>query len=87
MSQQPAPVTHRIRSDYPDKPPPYVAKWEKWVNDAPTDNTALLQLIYFQALQIRTIKILLAWMLVGVPIITLIVAIVVIKGGPATANF
>jgi len=67
---QPLPVTTRIRSDYQDgKAPAYVAKWEKWANNAPTDAQALLQLVYFQALQIRAIKLVLIWTLIILPIV------------------
>jgi hypothetical protein len=63
----------RIRSDYqPGRAPAYVAKWEKWANDAPDDIAALIQLTYFQALQIRAIKLVLVWTLIIVPIILFI---------------
>lgn len=60
----------RIRSEYqPDHKPSHVAKWEKWANEAPTDTAALVQLIYFQALQIRMIKLVLIWTLIVLPIV------------------
>jgi hypothetical protein len=66
---QPHPTT-RIRSEYqPRNTPDFVAKWEKWTNEAPNDLAALIQLTYFQALQIRAIKLILVSMLVIVPII------------------
>jgi len=67
---QPLPTTHRIKSNFLDgKSPADVDKWEKWVNAAPTDASALLQLVYFQALQIRTVKLVLVWTLIILPIL------------------
>jgi hypothetical protein len=67
---QPLPKPVRVRSEYQDgKRPAFVTKWERWANEAPDDLTALIQLTYFQALQIRAIKLILAWTLIILPII------------------
>jgi hypothetical protein len=68
----PTPDLSRIRSEYQPTglttAPRDVLKWETWTNEAPNDLTALIQLTYFQALQIRTIKLILIWTMIIVPI-------------------
>lgn len=65
-----APASPRIRSEYhPDNRPQLVKNWETWVESAPTDLSALMQLAYAQALQLRVIKLVLIWTMVVLPIL------------------
>jgi hypothetical protein len=72
-------VATRVRSEYPaGRQPDYVAKWEKWANEAPSDMAALIQLTYVQALQLRIVKLVLVWTMVVLPIVLAIVGWVVL---------
>jgi hypothetical protein len=80
----PTPDLTRIRSEYqPIGKPRDVLKWEKWANEAPDDITALIQLTYFQALQIRTIKLILIWMMIIVPI-SIGAALIILSSTPSS---
>jgi len=77
---RPQPGTARVRSEYPDgRAPTFVAKWEKWANEAPSDAAAQVQLAYFQVQQIRAIKLLLAWILIILPIVSAVGLVVLIQ--------
>lgn len=74
----------RIKSKYTNNvgQPLLVDRWEAAVNQAPSDLEALIQLTYFQALQIRTIKVILVWTMVVVPI-AFVVGLVVLANALA----
>lgn len=75
----------RIRSLY-TKTPADVVRWEKWANEAPSDAAALVQLVYFQALQIRTIKLVLIWTLIILPVVFGIGFVMLTKAMPTDGS-
>ena len=92
MSELPpdaASPTARIRSAYHDvNKPTIVQQWENWANSADTDERASLQLQYNQLLQLRAIKLILAWTLIVIPVVGIIVTIVLVNAAePAVSGF
>ncbi len=61
--------------------PAEVAGWEGQVEGAETDTAALVQLVYHLLLQVRTIKLVLMWALVVVPVVAVIVVLVLLGSG------
>lgn len=61
--------------------PAEVAGWEAQVEKAETDTAALVQLAYHLLLQVRTIKLVLMWALVVIPVVAVIAVLVLLGSG------
>lgn len=59
----------RIISIYKRPTPADVARWEQEANTAASDTEGLLRLTYHLALQVRSVKLLLIWTLLVIPIV------------------
>lgn len=70
-------TSSRIRSEFAaDQKPHLVGRWERWANAAATDEGAQTQLLYHQLVQLRAIKLILAWALLVIPGIIVVVMVI-----------
>jgi hypothetical protein len=60
----------RIMSSFmPNNKPKTVARWEQLADGADSDQAAQTQLLYQIAVQVRSLKVLLVWLLLIIPVV------------------
>lgn len=69
----------QIASAHPSFKPRLVARWEKHVESAESEEEAQTQLAYNLLVEVRSIRILLVWVLVVVPVIAAVVLLVLVN--------
>jgi hypothetical protein len=77
-------VARIVSSFMPNNKPRTVARWEQLVDGADSDRAAQTQLLYQIAVQVRSLKVLLVWLLLIIPVV---VGVILAVLAPDTTSF